>query len=888
MAVVQFNVNDTSPTFSFFPRADTFSPPNISAGWEPFWTQPGFSASPETIGSGQSSHITSLDGASFILHWKGTGIQLFGNVTRSSFSISIDGQPTHSPTADLDSNLLFNLQNLPNLPHTLSFVVQATGQVPIVQLISAVISAPPSPANISIANFTEVVLNETAWSYQGRWSFLNDSDSSQRSATAGDKATLHFQGTSFLLRGSTSPDAGNYSVTLDNVTTTYNARSSFAQSDSLLFFASGLDANTLHHVEIDNTEGATLILPIRGASVFSLPDNATNSTSGTSAAASAAVSPSNGGGLSSGTIAALVLAGVLIFFIVVCVLVYFLVYRPYKRRQRLLQQPQKEEDLQDTGSVLVVDIAPDAVTKSYYDHHSGPSQAPANQRSGFARWKEEVEGGRLGSWSRGALGIAFRHSDSSGRRGTSGSSVEYYDLDGSSNGYKSSSSEGYTNQRKGKGKERGSRWSLKGKREKSASPQFKLEFPIDDPPPAAGSHLTVPTEISSLSYMSSPSIHPTTIPSEPPTPPPFPNTHSRVNSNNPLLVSEDPTPTSRPRLDDRGSVREYDAVDDGQSIIGDGAVRIALRSLSPRTSENEQSPRQSTKRRKEKRVKREKTPSPLAADAGGLTLRATSPFQVDFNGARLSGQSRVRFEGDSGGKAKPPKSSGHLKDISFLDFTSSSEASVMTRSRDYSVSSHSFGPQSHWSAEANSSNERKSRSNSSNLPLGEPKSRWSATTAPSSDAHHQDASNGSSDSNFPFPVSLPTSPHHPAGTFIPPSHHPAESTMSSLNSHPLSDDNLTSPTDSYPLSVSDIHFRHSDSEEPSTSRATSGIPGHPPLPSAPPEEEEQQQSYIVQRVAGISTPSPSIGTTMLATTPTPTATRFTSSPGTRPAGHTTR
>jgi len=169
------------------------------------------------------------------------------------------------------------------------------------------------------------------------------------------------------------------------------------------------------------------------------------------------------------------------------------------------------------------------------------------------------------------------------------------------------------------------------------------------------------------------------------------------------------------------------------------------------------------------------------------------------------------------------------------------------------------------------------------VPPPQPKSRWSATTAPGSDIHH-DASGGSSDSNFPFPVSLPPSPHHPEGTFTQrPTSFGARldlpgqpGTVGGLNSHPadLVSDNPTSPTDSVPMSVSDIHFRHSDTEEQgSREHSSGGLPTHPPLPPAP----AQPESYIVQRVLGISTPSPNLPITTL-TTPTPTATNFNASP----------
>ncbi|KAJ7091115.1 hypothetical protein C8R44DRAFT_719753 [Mycena epipterygia] len=998
-SVVQFSVDDSSPTVQYFPFGDTLAAADLAAGWNPHWDQPGFSsATTGATGSGTSLHITSLNGASLQIQWKGTGIQLLGNVTRSSYNITLDGKPTDASTsADLGNNILVTIDNLPDTNHTLSLTVQTTAADSLVEFDRAVISAPPSPSNVSSLTFTEQVLNDTAFAFRGQWSFLNDSNLSHQSTTAGDSASVQFTGTSFLLRGSTSPQAGRYSVTLDNVTTFFSGQSSFSQPDSLLFFASGLDAEIIHNLEINNTQGATLVLPVRGASVFALAQNPVNSSSPSNSASStpsSAVTSNNG--LPSGTIAALVLSGVLIFLVVVGVLLYFLVYRPYRRRQRLhRRQPKEDQDQdQDAASVLVVDIAPEMTNKKrFYDDPpvAGPSRDRGSKRSGFSKWKNEVEGG-LGSLS-GALGIAFRHSDSTGKRDGSGSSQDY-DM---SDGYKSTSSDSnryYPDNHKGKGRERSSsRWTRsRERREKSQSPRFKLDLPIESRS-RSGSHSNAgsrpnapsggPSVISSLSYLSSPSLRPTTAPSASPSPnsrpSPFPNTHSRADSNGALLLHSDgpqppepdegyipsqrpaptaslplpprpiPTPPPEPepeqepeptRHDDRGSVREYD-VDDGRSILGDGTARIALRSLSPRTSEAEHPKPRSKRRRKEKQMRSSPLATPAQEEAPpdardaplpelpnttSLFLRSTSPFQVDFDendprAVRYSSQSRVRFEGDAnadepgkghgGDKARgsgstgtdehrspPPRApfrltplSDHPRDTSFLDFASSSEGSIMTRSNDYSSSSRSIGSfgatgQSHWSMGGTSSNI------ASIVPPPQPKSRWSATTAPGSDIHTEapssrpETSHNSSDSNFPFPVSLPASPHHPEGTFQPrptsfgthlESGHP--STLNSLNSHPtdLLSDMPTTPTDSVPMSVSDIHFRNSDTDRDER-HSSAGLPTHPPLPPPPTPGQSDDTSFIVQRVLGMHTPSPSLGHNTLLGTPTPTATRFNTNP----------
>jgi hypothetical protein len=79
-------------------------------------------------------------------------------------------------------------------------------------------------------------------------------------------------GTAFLLTGTISPLSGHYSVTLDNITTNYTGQSPFTKLDSLLFFASGLDPQAPHRVEVVNDDGALLALQADGFRVFSLGD----------------------------------------------------------------------------------------------------------------------------------------------------------------------------------------------------------------------------------------------------------------------------------------------------------------------------------------------------------------------------------------------------------------------------------------------------------------------------------------------------------------------------------------------------------------------------------------------------------------------------------------
>ncbi|KAI0709554.1 hypothetical protein C8T65DRAFT_708394 [Cerioporus squamosus] len=72
-------IDDTSPVVRYSPFADTFSAPNTAQGWNPFYTDSGFatvnsgagSAIGPAIGNGTSLHLTACDGAALQIDWNG-------------------------------------------------------------------------------------------------------------------------------------------------------------------------------------------------------------------------------------------------------------------------------------------------------------------------------------------------------------------------------------------------------------------------------------------------------------------------------------------------------------------------------------------------------------------------------------------------------------------------------------------------------------------------------------------------------------------------------------------------------------------------------------------------------------------------------------------------
>ncbi|KAK0213246.1 hypothetical protein DFS33DRAFT_1287543 [Desarmillaria ectypa] len=904
---LEFEVDDTSPAISYYPFRDTFSTPNLTAGWNPYYNGSGFLTSLEETGEGTSLHVSSLNGASLSIQWHGTGIQLYGNATNAFYTLTLDEKTIDVSSLDRSDTLLAGISGLSSESHNITLTAQITtesGPEPTGSLLvfdKAVITA-TSPTNVSSnLNFTLQTITDSRINFNGEWSFNNGLGQAFRESNkAGDTARTSFFGTSFLVLGTTSPAAGNYSVTVDDIQTFLSAKSSFTQDSSLLYYATGLDPDLAHNFEISNEDGSPLILPVGGLRSFSTVDpNPT--TSATSTGESIA------SGYPSGTIAALTLAGVLAFILLTGLFFFLFVYRP-RRRRKLQQHQRQQKDAQwkkESEAGVVLDIAP------------LPKTHPRERRrdsdwSGLNRWKRDIEGtDGLG------IDIVFRHSDSIKEEGN----VD--DIESPSNPQHSARSPEPTSltQRNNKGK---SRWFGKTDKEKS-SPSFTIDLPL--PTILSGSRsashqgsengsaarqrsrsnsaLSYLTSLSSASFASQKSSNASSR-SRDRLPVPRPKSHTRTSSQRPLLRYEITAPEVPPRptrlrplpqpphpvSDDRGSVKDY--LDDAATVLGPSTSQTALRHLSPRSSEvfslqarpahEEQQSLASTSEPSDYTRGRLDTRPSL------LDVRETSPFRIEFHDSepepaqprkrrlpsgvasavghgerashRASGASRVRFEESEAASTNNTSESDYpdsqrmtvdnvsqddptpsgppafrltplhpmappSRVTSFLDLSGSSDASVRTRS-----------------------NENETIASSYRLPSErQPASRWSNTTAPSSHSHALESAAPSSPSSttFPFPVSLPASPHHPTGHRLsPPPPLPIvpdeQQTAARVHTHPLSELAPLSPTDSVPLSVSELHFRQSVSDDAGERRPRSNgslpalpmnmslLPRHPPLP----------------------------------------------------------
>ncbi|KAH7923144.1 hypothetical protein BV22DRAFT_1036682 [Leucogyrophana mollusca] len=353
--IPQFMVDDDSPEVAYYPFNDLLAIPAVSEGWSLYYTGSGYTTTPGAVGVGTSYHSTSANGSTLSIQWNGTGIDLFGNVSEATYSLSLDGFPTTSYLSDVSNNILASINDIDNTNHTLLLTTSITNQPTpdsYVTFDKALVTyAPPAGVENSTAN-SQTINDADDIAFLGQWSYVTDDtgNAMHLSTTAGDRAHTTFLGSAITIYGLVSSYSGNYSVTIDNHTSNFSARSTYNNSEALLFFATDLPQNIPHQLTVTNTEDRTFALRVGGVNV-----TAFGNVTAMPVSTSSTTTPK-------GTIAAIVLAGVLILLLVCAAIYYFLIIRPRSRRrqlsvgvQRSVGSPQEEKRMDLEG---VIDISP--------------------------------------------------------------------------------------------------------------------------------------------------------------------------------------------------------------------------------------------------------------------------------------------------------------------------------------------------------------------------------------------------------------------------------------------------------------------------------------------------------------------------------------------------
>ncbi|KAI6040207.1 hypothetical protein EDC04DRAFT_1522477 [Pisolithus marmoratus] len=325
------SIGNESPEVAYFPFVNLEPSQNVTAGWQLQYTGSGVASSPGQIGVGTSYHYTNLNGASFMILWNGTGIDLVGTTSNASYLIALDGQTLPTGSHNATATLLASLDGLEYTNHTLlltTFITNSNTPNAFLTFADATITYAP-PASAANTTATPYTVNDTDIAFMGRWSYVTDGAGSPMhvSTTAGDRAQTTFVGSAVTVYGLVSSFSGRYSVTVDNVTTAMSAQSSYNNSNALLFFATDLSQEA-HLLTIVNEENSTLALRVDGVNVTTYGE-LTSMNLGSSSSASTPA----------GTIAAVVLAGVLV------VLLSAIFYRFCINRRKKSSRPRRSLSL---------------------------------------------------------------------------------------------------------------------------------------------------------------------------------------------------------------------------------------------------------------------------------------------------------------------------------------------------------------------------------------------------------------------------------------------------------------------------------------------------------------------------------------------------------------
>ncbi|KAG2154362.1 uncharacterized protein EDB93DRAFT_1320066 [Suillus bovinus] len=862
----QFYVEDDSPEIIYYPFVDTSLSPNISAGWEQVYSGSGVASSPGQDGIGDSTHSTSLNEASFMIKWNGTGIDLLGSAQNASYEITLDGINISPNTSDPES-ILASFHDLSNTNHTVLLTTLTNQTIPdsYIAFDKALITyTAPSGILNSTSNST-IIDDDNDITFVGRWSYVTDStgNSMHMSNTAGDHAQTTFIGSALTVYGLVSSYSGNYSVTLDNITTSFSAQSSYNNSNALLFFATDLSQDTSHTVIFTNTQNTTFAVRAGGMNVTTF-GNATINT---------AILSSSSNPTYPGTIAAVVLGAVLVVLIV-CILMYWLfVVRPRARyrqksshRSRKIMNPEHVIDISPPGEEET-EVASLSTSKGYGFGLGLQRTFPfVRKTKNGSSSSGQVDNTRSRSVSHVAMPPEERDVDK--RFSTNTLTVEFTAL-----GFPPESEKlapGWSNPiartslgSMGKGHARIGSHRL-------ALPELYVEGVAAEDVYDDDADAKTLTSRQDETLAATLSLSPRT--SEAPG-----LFVSAVRSIAGIECAVTETDDRESSVPSRPGSRFLEVRETSPFRIDVGAIlgQFRGRQDSRRTSGSGSSSWSRVCARLYRKAHRDDGKQSIHEHK----LENPSPELVPV----------VMLESGSGSEPPPSENAPASGTYSFLDFTSS-HSSSRRQSKTTTLSSAAVElghdrARTPWSDSTSIRMVRIERDKPSDVmhsgpdapstvsqgsPNDSPSDKSNAHSSPSAPATH--TTHGSS---FPFPITIPPSTHMPHPFNInyqresdheelspppPPSPPvPRQAQVPEIRHSGLpSDANApTSPTESVPFSVSDIYFRHSYSDyndiDSRRESAASTLPPHPPLPSPQPNTPPP---YIVQRVLGMTPVTP--------------------------------
>ncbi|KAH9897910.1 hypothetical protein C8Q73DRAFT_744045 [Cubamyces lactineus] len=352
------SIDDTSSFMNYHPHGDGgVGAQWTSTGWQPWFSDSGgFISSGGVDGTGTSQHITAFPGASLDFQFYGTGVTLYGTAN-CSYDVSIDG--ASSSFMAKSGSQLFTQDELPAQMHSVSLTAHASN-TSMFAFDRADISRPLLSGSQPPTSLVYRAINATNVQYTGSWKI--EEDPNHQIPSKADPAPFYevdsapaslsfaFQGVGVAINGSRNWGSYTYDVTLNGVTSNYNASTMWLIGDALLFYSDGLDSQATHTVNITPKVGGgykfwlnTITILTNGSTGGILSNSSTSSTSSltTGAPTAGATSPPASGSSKHTNVGAIV--GGIIGGIAALVLIGGLLAWRCLRRRRATAFPRNPE-----------------------------------------------------------------------------------------------------------------------------------------------------------------------------------------------------------------------------------------------------------------------------------------------------------------------------------------------------------------------------------------------------------------------------------------------------------------------------------------------------------------------------------------------------------------
>ncbi|KAG8735960.1 hypothetical protein FRC10_009949 [Ceratobasidium sp. 414] len=266
-------LDDSSPVFNYLPYGDGAA----GDGWATHYSISGFHQAGGDAPLGDSSHVTWNNKSSLSLLFCGSSVYLYGQAN-CTYDVFLDdiyySQLPYGGVLVAFPSIAAGQHNITITPYANNSKSAFSFDKAIVTLGS--ISRDPGRGDIYDNRNSSIV-------YQGNWA--QPTNNSTPSTTAppsyhetkvgGSTASLGFKGEAVMITGALGREHWLYRVTLDGVSSIYNASSWWTINDTILYFQGGLDPTKPHSVTLTNegNDSGLSTLSLNSITVFgSIPN----------------------------------------------------------------------------------------------------------------------------------------------------------------------------------------------------------------------------------------------------------------------------------------------------------------------------------------------------------------------------------------------------------------------------------------------------------------------------------------------------------------------------------------------------------------------------------------------------------------------------------------